>query len=147
MAPTHATKAGIRYRYYVSLPCLHGEARTAKVGSVSRLVGAPARLIDGGSASLVGIVQRIDAGAPAFVRKRRIGDDIVERLEGVAVLEPGIGQRVPLHDERRGVVCRIMFMRARPLVAASFSCPLSVTGVPASSPTFRSSEPEPQVGS
>jgi hypothetical protein len=37
MAPTHATKAGIRYRYYVSLPCLHGEARTAKVGSVTRL--------------------------------------------------------------------------------------------------------------
>jgi site-specific DNA recombinase len=37
MAPTHATKAGIRYRYYVSLPCLHGEARTAKVGSVTRV--------------------------------------------------------------------------------------------------------------
>jgi hypothetical protein len=39
MAPTHATKAGIRYRYYVSLPCLHREAKTAKVGSVTR-VGA-----------------------------------------------------------------------------------------------------------
>jgi DNA invertase Pin-like site-specific DNA recombinase len=37
MAPTHATKAGIRFRYYVSLPCLHGEARTAKVGSVTRV--------------------------------------------------------------------------------------------------------------
>jgi DNA invertase Pin-like site-specific DNA recombinase len=37
MAPTHATKAGIRYRYYVSLPCLHGEAKTAKVGSVTRV--------------------------------------------------------------------------------------------------------------
>ena len=37
MVPTHATKAGIRYRYYVSLPCLHGEARTAKVGSVTRV--------------------------------------------------------------------------------------------------------------
>jgi site-specific DNA recombinase len=37
MAPTHATKAGIRYRYYVSLPCLHGAAKTAKVGSVSRV--------------------------------------------------------------------------------------------------------------
>jgi site-specific DNA recombinase len=36
-APTHATKAGIRYRYYVSLPCLHGEAKTAKVGSVTRV--------------------------------------------------------------------------------------------------------------
>ena len=37
MAPTHATKAGIRYRYYVSLRCLHGEAKTAKVGSVTRV--------------------------------------------------------------------------------------------------------------
>jgi len=40
MAPTHATKAGICYRYYVSLPCLHGEATTAKVGSVTRLPAA-----------------------------------------------------------------------------------------------------------
>jgi hypothetical protein len=38
-------------------------------------------------------------------------------------------------------------MRARLLVAASFSWPYSVTGVPASSPTLISSEPEPQVGS
>jgi recombinase len=29
MVPTHATKAGIRYRYYVSLPHLHGESKTA----------------------------------------------------------------------------------------------------------------------
>jgi DNA invertase Pin-like site-specific DNA recombinase len=40
MVPTHATKAGIRYRYYVSLPCLHGEARTADVGSVPRVPAA-----------------------------------------------------------------------------------------------------------
>jgi hypothetical protein len=40
MAPTHATKAGIRYRYYVSLPCLHGEAKTAKVGSITRVPAA-----------------------------------------------------------------------------------------------------------
>jgi site-specific DNA recombinase len=37
MVPTHATKAGIRYRYYLSRPCLHGAARTAKVGSVTRV--------------------------------------------------------------------------------------------------------------
>jgi len=37
MAPTHATKAGIRYRDYASRPCLHGEAKTAKGGSVSRV--------------------------------------------------------------------------------------------------------------
>ena len=37
MVPTHATKAGIRYRYYVSLPHLYGESKTASVGSVSRV--------------------------------------------------------------------------------------------------------------
>ena len=37
MIPTHATKAGIRYRYYVSLPHLKGESKTASVGSVSRI--------------------------------------------------------------------------------------------------------------
>ena len=38
--PTHATKAGIRYRYYVSRPCLHGETKTTKVGSVTRVPAA-----------------------------------------------------------------------------------------------------------
>ena len=28
MVPTHATKASVRYRYYVSIPLLHGEAKT-----------------------------------------------------------------------------------------------------------------------
>src|SRR5205807_5062134 len=37
MIPTHATKAGIRYRYYVSLPHLKGESNTVSVGSVSRI--------------------------------------------------------------------------------------------------------------
>jgi site-specific DNA recombinase len=37
MVPTHATKTGVRYRYYVSLPHLHGESKTASVGSVSRV--------------------------------------------------------------------------------------------------------------
>src|SRR6267142_264490 len=40
MIPTHATKAGIRYRYYVSTPFLHGEAKTASAGSVSRIPAA-----------------------------------------------------------------------------------------------------------
>jgi site-specific DNA recombinase len=38
--PTHATKAGVRYRYYVSTPFLHGEAKTASAGSVSRVPAA-----------------------------------------------------------------------------------------------------------
>jgi site-specific DNA recombinase len=37
MIPTHATKAGIRYRYYASLPHLKGQSKTASVGSVSRV--------------------------------------------------------------------------------------------------------------
>src|SRR5437763_564863 len=37
MIPTHASKAGIRYRYYASLPHLKGESKTISVGSVSRI--------------------------------------------------------------------------------------------------------------
>ena len=40
MVPTHATKAGVRYRYYVSTPFLHGEAKTASAGSVFRIPAA-----------------------------------------------------------------------------------------------------------
>jgi site-specific DNA recombinase len=40
MIPTHATKAGVRYRYYASTPVLHGEARNASAGSVSRIPAA-----------------------------------------------------------------------------------------------------------
>jgi DNA invertase Pin-like site-specific DNA recombinase len=40
MIPTHATKAGVRYRYYVSTPVLHGEAKTASAGSISRVPAA-----------------------------------------------------------------------------------------------------------
>src|SRR5712675_1174368 len=40
LIPTHATKAGVRYRYYASTPVLHGEAKTASAGSVSRIPAA-----------------------------------------------------------------------------------------------------------
>jgi site-specific DNA recombinase len=40
MVPTHATKAGVRYRYYASTSVLHGEAKTASAGSVSRIPAA-----------------------------------------------------------------------------------------------------------
>jgi site-specific DNA recombinase len=40
MVPTHATKAGVRYRYYVASPVLHGEAKTASAGSVARVPAA-----------------------------------------------------------------------------------------------------------
>jgi site-specific DNA recombinase len=40
MIPTRATRAGVRYRYNASTPVLHGEARTASAGSVSRIPAA-----------------------------------------------------------------------------------------------------------
>src|ERR1700689_2904622 len=40
MIPTHAKKAGIRYRYYASTTVLNGEAKTASAGSVSRVPAA-----------------------------------------------------------------------------------------------------------
>jgi DNA invertase Pin-like site-specific DNA recombinase len=40
MVATHATKAGVCYRYYVSTPCLHGEAKTATAELVSRVPAA-----------------------------------------------------------------------------------------------------------
>jgi site-specific DNA recombinase len=40
MVPSHATKASIRYLYYVSLPHLYGESKMATVGSVSRIPAA-----------------------------------------------------------------------------------------------------------
>jgi hypothetical protein len=40
MVATHATKAGVRYRYYVSAPVLNGEAKTASAGSISRVPAA-----------------------------------------------------------------------------------------------------------
>jgi site-specific DNA recombinase len=40
MIPTYATKTGIRYRYYASTTVLHGEAKTASTGSVTRVPAA-----------------------------------------------------------------------------------------------------------
>jgi site-specific DNA recombinase len=40
MIPTHATKAGIRYRYYASAPVLHGDAKSTPAGSVCRVPAA-----------------------------------------------------------------------------------------------------------
>ena len=47
---------------------------------------------------------RVQAGVPAFVGERRIGDDIVEGVEGVALQKQGAHQRVALPDLGRGVV-------------------------------------------
>ena len=71
-----------------------------EVGVVALLVGGNAKNLE----PLEGVVQQIEAGAPTLVAKRRIGDDVIECLERVAVLELGIGQGVALLNEGRGVV-------------------------------------------
>jgi hypothetical protein len=79
MAPTHATKAGIRYRYYVSLPCLHGEARTAKVGSVTRL---PATDVEGVVVKSLEEHVRSQSGMPAStITDRRAIAALVDRID------------------------------------------------------------------
>ena len=54
-----------------------------------------------------GIIQRVDAGAPTLVAEWRIGDHVVEGLEGVAVLVFRIGERVARLDDCGGVVVQI----------------------------------------
>jgi hypothetical protein len=49
-------------------------------------------------------VLSIEAGAPAFVAEGRIGDDIIECLERIALDEERAGYGVALLDIRRGVV-------------------------------------------
>ena len=71
-----------------------------QVGVVALFGGRHAEWLE----TLIRVVQRVDAGAPALVGKRRIGDHVVEGLEDAAFLELGIVQGVALHDERGGVV-------------------------------------------
>jgi site-specific DNA recombinase len=83
MIATHATKAGVRYRYYVSQPGLHGEARTATLGSVSRV---PALEIE--QAVISALQKYITAqNSPAFDRDdpikfdHRVLAELVSRIE------------------------------------------------------------------
>jgi site-specific DNA recombinase len=77
MAPTHATKAGIRYRYYVSLPCLHGEAKTAKVGSVTRV---PATDIEDVIVKSLNEHLRSQSGMPAITGHSAIAE-VIDRID------------------------------------------------------------------
>jgi hypothetical protein len=63
-----------------------------EVGVVALLAGRDATVLE----ALPGVVLSIKAGAPAFVAKGRIGDDVVEGLERVAVEEKRAGQGVAL---------------------------------------------------
>jgi site-specific DNA recombinase len=123
MAPTHATKAGIRYRCYVSLPCLHRETKTAKVGSVMRFPatdigdvvlkslnahlrnqsGMPASAITAHSA-IAEVIDRIDVYQDRLAIRLRsresqsttkLADDIEELTSSVHSLAEAAIQEIP----------------------------------------------------
>jgi len=79
---------------------LKGTDDVEEVGVIALLAGRRAE----GFEAVEGVVGDVDAIDPAFVGQGRIGDDIIEGLEGVAGLEFGIGERVALYDEGGGVV-------------------------------------------
>jgi site-specific DNA recombinase len=87
MVPTHATKAGIRYRYYVSLPHLHGESKTATLGSLSRVRASDVEDI---------ILRSLDAHLVA--QKRRPAADNANSADRQLLLEQVA--RIEVHDER-----------------------------------------------
>ncbi|MGY8684670.1 recombinase family protein [Bradyrhizobium sp. UFLA05-153] len=73
MVAIHATKAGVRYRYYVSQPGLHGAARTAELGSIVRV---PAR----------GIEQAIISALQRYLADNKLlNDDASIRLDRAAL--------------------------------------------------------------
>ena len=72
-----------------------------QIGEVALLGRWRAEMLE----TLMRIIERVDAGAPAFVAEGRIGDHEVEGLElAVVAGEAGIGQRVALLDFR----CRVV---------------------------------------
>jgi site-specific DNA recombinase len=90
MVPTHATKAGIRYRYYVSLPHLHGESKTASVGSVSRV---PATDIE--NIIVKSLKQHL------MVQKEKSASSLIHVRDSKAALEQVA--RIDVHEDRLAV--------------------------------------------
>jgi site-specific DNA recombinase len=90
MVPTHATKAGVRYRYYVSLPHLHGESKTASVGSVSRVPAIDIENI---------IVKSLNEHLIA--QKEKLASSRTHVRDGKAALEQVA--RIDVHEDRLAV--------------------------------------------
>jgi site-specific DNA recombinase len=82
MVSTHATKAGVRYRYYVSLPHLHGESKTASVGSVSRIPATDieAVIVKSLHEHLIARKQKPPSGATP-VGDRKVVQDSIARID------------------------------------------------------------------
>jgi site-specific DNA recombinase len=97
MVPTHATKAGVRYRYYVSLPHLHGESKTASVGSVSRVPATDIENIIVKSLNEHLIAQK---EKPAFrLSHVRDGKAALEQVARIVVHEDRLAVRLKSADE------------------------------------------------
>src|SRR5260221_8415242 len=98
MVPTRATKAGVRYRYYVSLPHLYGESKTVSVGSVSRV---PASDIEDTVVNFLGkrlIVQKKNSNSSiACVDGRKA---ILEQVARIDVHEDRLAIRLKPADDQ-----------------------------------------------
>jgi hypothetical protein len=99
MVPTHATKAGVRYRYYVSLPHLYGESKTASVGSVSRVPATDIEDTIVNSLSKRLVVQKKKPSADTIrVDHRKV---LLEQVARVGVHEDRLSIRLkPAGDEQ-----------------------------------------------
>jgi site-specific DNA recombinase len=89
MVPTHATKTGIRYRYYVSRPCLHGEAKTAKVGTITRVPAAEVEEI-----VVKSLVKHLASRGTAAADLKTGHSAIAERIERIDVHNDRLTVRV-----------------------------------------------------
>ena len=101
MVPTHATKAGIRYRYYVSLPHLQGESKTASVGSVSRIPATDIEDIIVKSLNEHLIAQKEKPSSSA----RAVGDRkaVLEQVARIDVHEDHLTIRLEVSRRRRNI--------------------------------------------
>ena len=93
MVPTHATKDGIRYRYYVSLPHIKGESKTASVGSVSRV----------SAAEIEGIVVK-SLNEHLIIRKEKPASSIAQPVDHKTMLDHVT--RIDVHEDRITVQLR-----------------------------------------
>jgi site-specific DNA recombinase len=107
MVPTHATKAGIRYRYYVSLPLLHGESKTAAVGSVARV---PAASIEDSVLKALGehLVAQKERPSSSSIEDRKVVLEHVARIDVHANcltirFKPGEGEESPDSAQTRSL--------------------------------------------
>ena len=80
MVPTHAAKSGVRYRYYCSLPHLHGESKTASLGSVSRIPAADIEDVIVKSLHEYLIAQKPSSGGTK-VEGRKVVHDSIARVD------------------------------------------------------------------